>query len=121
MAWGAEQDYPGDNFEYHLKPFRAAVDAGIRTVMPSYGKPMGTQFEEVAMAYNKEVLEGVLRKDLGFTGVVVSDWCILEGFPESGEDALAAKAWGVEHLSLEQLHYEGFGCGSRPVWWRNLH
>lgn len=30
MQWGAEADYPGDNWEYHLKPFRAAVNAGVR-------------------------------------------------------------------------------------------
>ena len=32
MQWGAEADYPGDNWEYHLKPFRAAVNCGVRWV-----------------------------------------------------------------------------------------
>jgi beta-glucosidase len=30
MPWGMEQDYPGDNMEYHIKPFRSAVQAGVR-------------------------------------------------------------------------------------------
>lgn len=104
MAWGAEQDYPGDQFEYHLKPFRAAVDSGVRQVMPSYGKPMATKFPEVAFGFNKEVLDGVLRKELGFKGIILSDWLILEGIPgkEDNDDALVAKAWGVEHLSLDE-------------------
>lgn len=102
MPWGAEQDYPGDQFDYHLMPFRAAVDSGVRQVMPSYGKPMATKFPEVAFGFNKEVLDGVLRKDLGFKGIILSDWLILEGVPGSKDDALQAKAWGVEHLSLDE-------------------
>lgn len=101
MPWGQEQDYPGDNFEYHLKPFRLAVDAGVRQVMPSYGKPMGLRYEEVAMAYNKSILD-LLRNDLGFTGIICSDWCILEDCPGPADDAFTAKAWGVEHLSVEE-------------------
>lgn len=111
MPWGQEQDYPGDQFEYHLKPFRAAVDAGVRAVMPSYGKPMNTKFEEVAMAFNKGMIQGVLRDDLHFKGVVLSDWCILQGFPEAGEDALVPKAWGVEHLSLEDRLIKALDAG----------
>lgn len=31
--YGREQVYPGDNFEYHLEPFRKAIDAGTRQIM----------------------------------------------------------------------------------------
>lgn len=111
MPWGQEQDYPGDNFEYHLKPFRLAVDAGVRQVMPSYGKPMGTKFEEVAMAYNKSILD-LLRDDLGFDGIVCSDWCILEDLPGPEEDAFHAKCWGVEHLSVEDRICKALEAGT---------
>ena len=45
--------YPGDNFDYHLKPFRAAIAAGAAQIMPYYGMPIGTQYEEVGFGYNK--------------------------------------------------------------------
>ena len=53
FAYGREQVYPGDNFDYHLKPFGAAI-AGASQIMPYYGMPIGTQYEEVAFAFNKE-------------------------------------------------------------------
>lgn len=103
FAWGAEQVYPGDGWEYHLKPFRAAVDAGVNVVMPSYGKPMGTKFPEIAMAFNKPVMD-VLRNDLGFDGVILSDWLILKDMPhpEILGDLATARAWGLEHLTPEE-------------------
>ena len=42
FATGREQVYPGDNFEYHLRPFEAAFEAGVSQVMPYYGMPVGT-------------------------------------------------------------------------------
>jgi hypothetical protein len=36
-----EQVYPDGGFGYHLKPFRAAVEAGTATLMPYYGLPAG--------------------------------------------------------------------------------
>ena len=40
FAYGKEQVYPGDNFDYHLPPFEAAFEAGVEQVMPYYGIPM---------------------------------------------------------------------------------
>ncbi|RSH77593.1 uncharacterized protein EHS24_003153 [Apiotrichum porosum] len=104
FAWGTEQVYPGDQWEYHLKPFRAAVAEGVRYVMPAYGKPVGTKFPEVAMAYNKPIITGCLREELGFKGVVVADWGVLTqvGDPAVMGDLATAKAWGVEHLSVSE-------------------
>lgn len=33
FVYGKEQVYPGDNFEYHLEPFRRAIRAGTRQIM----------------------------------------------------------------------------------------
>lgn len=63
---GMNQVYPGNNLEYHLKPFRAAIGAGARQVMPSYARPLWTKYEEVAMAYNRGIVTDLLRQELGF-------------------------------------------------------
>jgi beta-glucosidase len=34
---GQHQSYPADKFEYHLKPFITAIDAGVAAIMPYYG------------------------------------------------------------------------------------
>ena len=39
FAWGREQVYPGGYFDYHLRPFRAALAAGTSQIMPYYGMP----------------------------------------------------------------------------------
>ena len=57
FATGKRQLYPGDHFEYHLGPFRAAIAAGVRQIMLSYGIPGGQTSEDVAMAFNSEIVD----------------------------------------------------------------
>ncbi|MFK4759614.1 glycoside hydrolase family 3 protein [Microbacterium sp. ZW T5_45] len=96
--YGREQVYPGDNFEHHLKPFVAIFAAGGRQIMPYYGMPIGTQYEEVGFGFNKGVLTGLLRERFGFDGIVCTDWGLVTDQPIMGTD-FAARAWGVEHLT----------------------
>ncbi len=98
FAYGREQVYPGDNFDYHLKPFEAAFAAGTSQIMPYYGMPIGTQFEEKGFGFNKAVITGLLREKYGFDGIVCTDWLLLNGFSMFGKTLIEAKAWGVEHL-----------------------
>ncbi|WP_328351828.1 glycoside hydrolase family 3 C-terminal domain-containing protein [Mycobacterium sp. NBC_00419] len=100
FAWGREQVYPGDNADYHLRPFLAALDAGAAEVMPYYGMPVGTDWDEVGFGFNKSVITGILRDELGFDGIVCTDWGLITDHPELG-DLGTARAWGVEHLGRE--------------------
>lgn len=53
----------------HLRPFRAAVDAGVATVMSAFHSVDGTP-----MTAHAALLRAHLKGDLGFAGPVVSDW-----------------------------------------------
>ena len=64
-AWIPERELR----EIILPPFRAAIDAGIRTVMINSGDVNG-----VPVHASHEILTDLLRTELGFTGVAVSDW-----------------------------------------------
>ena len=55
--------------EYHLPAFSAAIKAGARTVMVNSALING-----IPTHMNKYLLTDVLKKELGFTGVVVTDW-----------------------------------------------
>ncbi|MGV3540730.1 MAG: glycoside hydrolase family 3 N-terminal domain-containing protein [Rufibacter sp.] len=55
--------------EIFLPPFQAAVDAGASTVMINSGEVNG-----VPVHGSKYLLTQVLRNELGFKGVAVSDW-----------------------------------------------
>jgi len=52
-----------------LKPYKAAVDAGVRTVMVSFNSVNGLKCHENAYLVNE-----VLKGELGFTGLVVGDY-----------------------------------------------
>ena len=97
FSYGREQVYPGGNFDYHLKPFRAAIDAGGSQIMPYYGMPIGTQYEEVAFGFNKGIITDLLRGELGFDGIVCTDWGLVTDTTILGQP-MPARAWGVEHL-----------------------
>ena len=92
------QIYPGDNFDYHLIPFAAAIEAGTASIMPYYGIPMGQTDEDVAMSYNKTIITTLLREKYGFDDVVCTDWGLITDL-HMGDVLWPARAWGVEHLS----------------------
>ncbi|KAL1897129.1 glycoside hydrolase 3 [Sporothrix stenoceras] len=55
--------------ELYLWPFADAVKAGVASVMCSYNKVNGTWACE-----NKNILNNLLKDELGFRGYVMSDW-----------------------------------------------
>ena len=62
-SFGKNQVYPGDNFGYHLKPFMAAIDAGVSAIMPYYGVPINVTYEGVKYAW--PVWKSVHRRQQG--------------------------------------------------------
>lgn len=106
FPYGRDQIYPGGRFEDHLLPFRAAIEEGADAIMPYYGRPLdleidGQAIEEVGFGFNRQVLTGLLREELGFAGVIVSDWELVND-NHVGEQVLPARAWGVEELTPTQ-------------------
>lgn len=100
FAYGREQVYPGQHFDHHLIPFKAAFEAGTSQIMPYYGMPIGTELEEVGFAFNKQVITGLLRGKFGFDGIVCADWRVLTPATVGDKVVVVAKCWGVEHLSI---------------------
>lgn len=95
-SFGKSQVYPAGQFEDALKPFRAAIKAGVSSVMPYYGVPRhltykGVEYKEVGFAFNAQVVNQLLREDLGFTGNVNSDTGIVSD-----------RAWGLEQLTVPE-------------------
>ena len=55
--------------EYHIEPFKKAIDAGAKTIMINSGLINGLP---VHADYN--LMINVLRNELGFEGVILTDW-----------------------------------------------
>ncbi|TDL45254.1 glycoside hydrolase family 3 protein [Microbacterium oleivorans] len=102
FPYGREQVYPGEAFENHLAPFETAIAHGTAGIMPYYGMPIGLTLdgepiEEVGFGYNRQIVQILLRERLGYDGVVVTDWELVND-NHVGDQVLPARAWGVEHL-----------------------
>lgn len=98
--WGKNAHYPGGMFEYHLKPFKAAIAAGTSSIMPYYSAPKGKEFEEVGFSYNKAIIQDLLRKQLGFKGIINSDTGPIDMMP-----------WGVENLTILERYQKAINAG----------
>lgn len=59
--------------DLHLPPFIAGLQAGAPSVMPAFTTGTGG----VPLSSNKHLLQGVLRGELGFDGILVSDYAAI--------------------------------------------
>jgi beta-glucosidase len=74
----------------------AAIEAGVSSVMPYYGVPIdvtynGVKYDQIGMAFSKQIVTDLLRAQLGFTGYVKSDTGII-----------ADRAWGLESKTVPE-------------------
>ena len=65
----------------YLPPYKAAVNAGVGTVMISYSSWNGEK-----MHGNKYLVTDVLKNELGFRGFVVSDWAAIDQLSPNFKD-----------------------------------
>jgi beta-glucosidase len=111
FPYGREQVYPGGQFELHLKPFEDAIAAGTRQMMPYYGMPVGTEYEEVGFGFNRSVITGLLRERFGFDGLVCTDWGLINDAEIFGQP-FPARAWGVEDLTPRERMLKVLDAGA---------
>jgi beta-glucosidase len=95
-SFGKTQIYPVGGFDYHLKPFIAAIEAGASSIMPYYGVPMnvtykGVTYDQIGMAFSGQIVNDLLREQLGFKGYANSDTGIIND-----------RAWGLEEKTVPE-------------------
>ncbi len=70
----------------HLFPYRAAVAAGVGSIMPSYSSWNG-----VKMSGNRYLLTDVLKGELGFEGFLISDYrAVQQIYPDDFKRSIEA-------------------------------
>jgi len=137
-SYGKDQVYPGNNFEYHLIPFKAAFESNVAGVMPYYGRPVNLVYkneliEAVGFGFNTQVLTKILRGDMAYTGIVLTDFGIMNNCTDecaygATDDQLAdptyslwahtntvGMPWGVEDLTIENRYAKAFNAGIDQV------
>ena len=92
---------------HELAPFRAAVNAGVETVMVAHLRLPAIDPDQTALC-SPRVLGGVLRGELGFDGVIVSDALDMGAVDQEtlGSGAIEAIGAGVDLLLPGPAHAE---------------
>ena len=78
--------------EIYAKPFQAAINAGLKGIMPCYDSLNGEP-----VSASKELLTGLLREEMGFDGLCVSDY------------GAVGNAHSVQHIG-ESFAEAGYRC-----------
>lgn len=72
---GAGRDYLNEEFsqrdleELYLPPYRACIKENVGALMESY-----TMYDGIPVSYSKYLLTDVLRRELGYKGLLMTDW-----------------------------------------------
>ncbi|MBN1340848.1 MAG: glycoside hydrolase family 3 C-terminal domain-containing protein [Bacteroidales bacterium] len=74
-------------FEYYLPPFKAAIDAGVGSLMTAFNEISG-----VPATSNKWLLRDLLREQWGFDGFTVSDYTSINELENHGVAADTSQA-----------------------------
>jgi beta-N-acetylhexosaminidase len=92
-----------------LLPFRAAIEAGTRAIMTAHIRV--PELDDVPATVSRRILHGLLREELGFAGLVITDALDMKGVTATVgiEAAPRALAAGADALCL------GAGLGPEPV------
>ncbi len=87
--------------QQHLRPYETLVEAGVPVVMASFGLWNGMKIHE-----HRHLLTDVLKGELGFQGLVISDYNGIEqlGYATLNEKVAAAVNAGVDMLMETGLY-----------------
>lgn len=84
-----------------LVPFRAAIEAGVDGVMSAHLHVPAFEEEKIPATVSKNILTGLLREELGFKGIAVTDAMNMQGLTDlfpAGEAAVRALQAGADLL-----------------------
>lgn len=124
--YGRHSRLNAEEWQQHVRPFEGALAAHPAGVMPAYSilqelELEGQPLEQVGVGYNRYLLTDVLRGQMGFDGVIVSDWAItkdcleecINGHPAGEAPGIASvsTAWGVRDLSPVERFAKGIDAG----------
>lgn len=86
-----------------LPPFQAAVDAGVDAIMTAHVLMPGLDGQGEPATLSADIIDGILREELGYDGVVTTDALNMDGVRQThadGEIAVRAVEAGADQLLM---------------------
>lgn len=71
-----------ETLQIHLKPYYAALEVNVASIMPYYSVPLALDMENSAIG-SKATLQDLLRDEMGFTGIIQTDWGMIWAIQEA--------------------------------------
>ena len=103
--------------EFYLPSYKAGIDAGAALVMTSFNTIDG-----VPATGNKRLMRQILREEMGFDGVLISDWAAIEEIIYHGycEDRKEESLVRYAEYLLNMLQYDIFSVPERRTYLERL-
>ena len=83
-------DATREDLEVDLEPFRAAVDAGVDSMMTAHVAYPALDPSGAPATLSAPILRGLLREEMGFDGLIVTDALVMDGIVEDVTESEAA-------------------------------
>jgi beta-N-acetylhexosaminidase len=100
----AKLDQPKERIEaLELMPFRAAIDSGVDSIMTAHMAVPAFEPDPIPATVSPHILTGLLREELGFKGLIVTDALEMQGIASlysQGEAAVRAIEAGADMLLM---------------------
>lgn len=123
--YGRFAELDDTSFAGHVTAFEGALAARSGGIMPAYPILRGVTYngeplEAVGPGYSEQLLNGLLRTDMGYEGIILSDWAITVDCPEGcraptesapQQPQEIATSWGVDDLSVAERYAKGMAAG----------
>jgi len=97
-------DQPKERIEsVELTPFRAAIEHGVDAIMTAHMAVPAFDAADMPATISQNVLTGLLRRELGFNGIIVTDAMEMQGLASlysEGEAAVRAIEAGADVLLM---------------------
>ncbi|MGR7943031.1 glycoside hydrolase family 3 protein [Paenibacillus sp. M.A.Huq-81] len=108
----------------HLAPFKAAIDAGIPAIMTAHVIVEAID-PNLPATLSEKVLTGLLRKEMGFEGIIVTDAMVMEAISNhwgageaavmainAGADIVMANGSEIDQVQTAEALYEALQNGN---------
>ena len=99
-----------ETLQIHLKPYYAALEVNVGSVMPYYSVPLAIDMENSAIG-SSATLQDLLRDQLGFTGIIQTDWGMIWAIQE-GRGTMTGEEVSDEEaiiIGVTQSRVDGIG------------
>ena len=100
---------PLDGLQDVLSPFKAGIDAGASMIMVCTASSQGITGDDTPSCLSPAVIQDVLRGQLGYDGIIITDsLCDLSGRYSSADAAVAAIQAGADMIFLPENFTEAY-------------